>query len=232
MSWAYAKHRFNYTWTLDPSEWNDNIVSFASEMNGNLGEQNWLSVNGGVPFMKQAINDGKAEDDAVARSTGVLYASDPHGFTAYMSEVKQNTRWTPVEGYTIGPFTSRGGLALIVFSFQMHCDVIPAACSGMNFGIEVDGRVFMGSLLGTGDQSNDFLDAAFGATVAGSEVTFDFGSSPSFRAYQEPKMVRLLTYLVPGQHTIRLVARNLFTVTAAVNQYITNGEGFVIDHWA
>jgi hypothetical protein len=196
VSWAYAKHRFAYTWTLDPSEWNDNIVPFASEMNGNLNEQNWSSSGTPIGTM---MSNGLTEFDIIARVFGEKNRVDPLGATSAMFKVPMSTKWTPITT-SEKAFGSRGGLALIIISFQMHCPSVPAEMSGLIFAIEVDGEVRADSLLGTGDQGNDLLDTAFGATVGGGEVDYDFGTSPSFRSEQEPKMVKLLIRVEPGQH--------------------------------
>lgn len=232
MAWGYAKHRFGYTWTLDSDEWNDNIVPFASEMNGGLNEQNWLSLSGADYFMGSAANGGLAEYDTVARVFVDKTSVDPLGATGSMFEIKQSTKWVPITPSTKGPFTSRGGLAQIIISFQMHVPTVATSMSGLNFAIEVDGVVRVDSLLGTGDHGNDFLDNGASVTFAGGTPQFNWGSSPSFRSALEPKMVKCLVRLEQGQHTVRLVARNLFLVGGGAAQYISQIETIVIDCWA
>ncbi len=232
MAWAYPRHKFTYTWTLDPEEWNDNLVVFANEMNGNLNEQNIASTGATYPFMHDIIENSLCQFDVMARLFSKKTRVDPLGTTANMEEIPPTTRWFPIAASKPTTFHSRGGLALILISFQTHFPTMPSGMSGLNFAIEVDGVMRPDTLLGTGDQGNDFLDLAFGATLSGGEVDWDYGTSPSFRAIHEPKMVRGLIRLEPGQHVIRLVARNLFTVTAATAQYISNCETVVIDMWA
>lgn len=227
MAWAYAQHRFAYTWTLDSEEWNDNIVAFANEMNGNLNEQNFASDD----LLLDLMENDLTEFDVMARVFSEKVRVDPLGSTSAMTEVKMSTRWTAIDEGQPDPFVSRGGLCLIIINFQMHCSFSFTGTSGMNFAVEVDGHVMVDSLLGTGDQSNDFLDTAFGATVAGGEVEFDFGTSPSFRSDQEPKQVRCLVELDPGEHTVKLAVRNLFTVNDTAAQFISQIETIVIDCW-
>lgn len=226
MSWGYAAHRFAYAWTLDTEEFNDNLVLFSNEMNGNLNEQNFAET-----CVVDMMTNANTQPDIMARVFAEKTKTNPNGPTGNMERIPPGTRWNPISRGEL-LFVSRGGLAWVIFSFQMHCPSIPAKASGMNFALEVDGVVRMDTLLGTGDQSNDFIDLAFGASVGGGEVEYDYGTSPSFRAEHEPKLVKGLFRLEPGGHRIRLVARNLSSGPNNTPQYISQVEAIALDMWA
>lgn len=226
MSWAYPQNRPSTGLILDNQEFNENLSRYADEVNGNLNEHNF-AVNC-VPNM---IDNGVTEPDIVSRLYSTKNAVNPHAATTSMVEIPRSLSWQGVDG-AAKTIVSRGGLFLVFISFQLHCPTAASAASGLNFCIGLDGSPRMDTLLGTGDQSNDFLDTAFGATVGGGEVTWDFGTSPSFKANQERKLVTGLFRVSPGSHIINLMARNLFTTSGTQNQYISSREVIVLELWA
>lgn len=211
---------------VDVRQVNRLVQGWANEVNGNLNEHNFVD-----DFGANAVANDMAEADVAARLFSKKKKIDPHAATATMFKIPHSTRWSPVDD-SGGTFVSRGGQCLVFISFQLHCPTVPSNQSGTNYCIELDGVPMMDTLLGTGDQSNDFLDTAFGATVSGGQVEFDYGTSPSFRAEQEKHRVTGLFNLTPGEHTIRLLVRNLFTITATPPQYISQREAIFLDLWA
>lgn len=226
MSWVWPRYTLTSGFVVDVDEFNENMSLYASEMNGGLNEQNFQQG-----IMADIIAAGACETDIMARTYAKQTKVDPHAAVSSMEAVPHGTRWVGISA-SEKSIVSRGGPALVIISFQIHCPTIPSGMSGLNFAVEVDGAISANTLLGTGDQSNDYLDTAYGATVGGGEVQYDYGTSPSFLGAQEPKQVVGTVYLTPGPHTIRLAARNLFTVQAAQAQYISQCETIVLELWA
>lgn len=226
MSWAYPKHTFETGDPLDCEAMNDTIAAYASEVNGNLNQHNWQTDTlldlQGLSQVEPSIGLQIYEGGATV---------DPHAATSSMAVAPHRTRWSPIDGTEV-EFTSRGGKAFVIISFQVHQPSVVAASSGLNFAIELDGVVMNDTLLGTGDESNDFLDTALGATVGGGEVTYDYGTSPSIRAAQTKCLVSGVFQLEPGEHIVRLVARNLFTINGTPPQYISQRETIILSMWA
>lgn len=226
MSWTYPRYFLSANYVVDPDEMNENIAMFSTEVNGGLNEQNFQAD------ITQALIEGAlTEYDIMARSYAKQTGVDPHAAVGTMERVPHATRWSGISA-SEKSIVARGGWALVIISFQSRFPTIPSGMSGLNFAIEVDGSVNPNAMLGTGDQGNDFLDTAYGATVGGGEVTYDYGTSPSFLGAQEPKQVVGSVYLTPGPHTIRLAARNLFTIQTAPAQYISQCETIILELWA
>jgi hypothetical protein len=225
MSWAFPVNLFVDGQVLAVDEINENLSIVANELDGHLNEHNW-SVSALANLM--VVNKTVA-NDIVARLISLKIPRDPFGAFVTMYQVPHATGWSPIIDTEI-TFLSQGGLVLLICSFQMHCPSTPAAQSGLNFALEVDGSVRASSLLGTGDQSNDYVDTA--VTAATGAIALSFGTSPSFRADQEPKMVKALVRVAPGEHSARLVARDLFTIDTPPAQFISQAEIVALHLWA
>lgn len=230
MSWAFPKEKFATGYILDSDDYNQNFLSYTQQINGGLNEHNWVDS-----AMNRMLEFGLVEDDVIARVFSEKTKKDPLSAVATHFEVPQATRWNRVTGTAV-TFTSRGGLVWVIASFQCKLQNTPNDQSGLNFALEMDGMTSMGSLLGTGDGSNDYMDRGAGVIEsggipAGTTPTYIYGSSPSVRARFAPIVVDGLFRVTPGEHTAYLVARNLFTAPA-VYQYISQREMIAIDMWA
>lgn len=229
MSWAYPQHRHAGTYVLDNEEYNDNIAVFAAEVDGNLNEHNYEEG-----ILATAISTGRCAEDMVLRVYNDKRPRDPQDYLATGLEIPQASRWTRVDG-TNESFVSRGGKILVVVSFQCHMDANNLTQCGLNFAIELDGQVMASSLLGTGDESNDFIDGGAGFDIEDTTqvpvFVLNYGTSPSFRAIQTPHRVVGVFHVEPGEHEVWLVARNLRTVEEC-DQWITNCETIVLDGWS
>lgn len=229
MSWAYPQHKFSTSLILDCDEFNDNMVAYATEVNGGLNEHN-LSEG----CLYAAMSQGVVEYDVAARLYNRKEPISPVAAVGTMAAIPVVSRWTPVDG-TARTFNSRGGLVLVMIGFQLRVAGPSNNATGLNFCIGLDGIPQLDTLLGTGDQSNDLVDLAKGATVGGGEVEYDYGTSPSFRAAHERHLVKGLLRVEPGPHAIRLFARNLVTPNntgTSTPQYISQREVIVLDMWA
>lgn len=228
--WAFIHHTPTTSYLLDCEEWNDNLAAFSAEYDGNLNEQNWsadvledaVAANQtAMSLAIQAYNNKTARDPHDAETTGLLFLQDE--------------TWKPVENTRLS-WVSRGGKVLVICSFQLHVDVTQVFQTGLNFALELDGQVMNGSLLGSGDMSNDFIDGGGGLELDDldfddiPEFSLNYGTSPSFRGEQTPHQVSGVFDVDPGEHTVQLVARNLKTAIYSV-QYFTNRETLVLDGW-
>lgn len=229
MSWAFLHHRHGLTMLLDNEEYNDNIAVWASEVDGNLNEHNYAER-----ILEAVVAGGFAAMSLGLRAYNNKQARDPQDYAATGLEVPQSERWNRVED-TDDLFVSRGGKVMVIMSFQCHMDPLSTDATGLNFAIELDGQVMASSLLGTGDESNDFVDGGIGYSLedvlAPPVFQLNYGTSPSFRAVQTPHRVVGVFHVEPGEHQIWLVARNLRTVESC-NQWITNCEAIILDGWS
>jgi hypothetical protein len=230
MSWVIAPRKLTVSSLLDLEDVNDIFSAFGDELCGNLNEHNWSDG---------AFNDiwlaGKAAASFAITAYSEVQRVDPHAAVGSLTEIPQGTRWVAVPG-TEQTIKSQGGKALLIYSFQATLNVGTGAYSqsGLNFCIEVDGVPMLEALLGGGDLSNDALDRGFNVVASGgsgSGFTISYGGSPSFRASQVPLLAKCVANFSPGYHTIRLLARNLFT-TRDVYQYISSFELIALDMWA
>lgn len=224
--WTLPRKRHSAGYVLDLVEFNANMTQFANEVDGGLNEHNFAT--GAIDRFFGAA--GTLYDEDIGISIHFLKPNvlDPHLAVANLITLPHSTSWNPVAG-VLKTFVSHGGTALVLIPFQITCPAPAAMQSGLNFAIGFDGAVQMQSLLGSGDLSNDFKDPGEGVTVAGSQVSFDYGTSPSVRAVQMKLMVSGLIRIPPGRHTIQLYSRNLFTVSGTPSQYLSQHEIIVIE---
>ena len=226
MAWALPKEKLTSGYILDADDFNANIASFVQEYDGNLNEQNFNAT-----CLEQAMRAGKAADDIAVRLYSRKTPISPQGATGPMFEIPQTPSWVEVGG-TVKNFTSPGGMALVIISFQLTTPGAVVIQSGLNFCVELDGAAQMNSLLGTGDQGNEFMATGEGYTVGGGDITFDAGTSPSVRARQMRHQVKGTYRLSPGEHTVRLLARNLFVQQdAAQSQFVSQRETIILHGW-
>lgn len=225
MAWAYPVEKFVSSYVLDMEDFNTNLAVFADEADGNLNEHNW-SINALAYLM--TVSKTVANDIAM-RFYDTQTALAPMGALGTLTQLQHNTRWVPIDGMS-KTFASPGGVIMVIASFQLRCTGFPAGQSGLNFILEVDGVPQANSLLGTGDQSNEYIDSSVG--TSGGTIALTFGTSPSFKAEHEPKMIKGHYRLEPGEHTVRVLARNLFTITAPIAQFVSQRELIILHMWA
>lgn len=223
MSWQFQRHAWSTSYLLDCEEWNDNVAAFVGETDGNLNEHNFENRMLALPVSESrgAAGVGYASDGIGVQTSVAVFGS---GFLAGGRVLAQSEAWKTVG--TELPFVSRGGKVCVIISFQMGMQVTLTLQSGLNFCVGLDGAPVMSSLLGTGDQGNDFLDGGAGGSVP----VYSFGTSPSFRARHTAHQVTAVFEVSPGEHTVTLLYRNLFAVSACV-QNMDNCEIIVLDGW-
>lgn len=215
VSWVIGNRRLSNTYLLDVDEINDVFSPWSNEL-VSLNEHNWTDQ----AFEDIVNNDLAAPDFALS----IYQDISERNFTSGV-QIAQSTRWINVPNSSI-TFSSDGGKALIIYSFQLVMQTYYADQSGLNFCIEVDGTPMLNGMLGSGDLQNDVVDQGFAIFYLTS-----VGSSPSFKSLGMPLRVQVLADLAPGRHEVRLLARNLYTGTTD-NQFVCNCEGIVIDMWA
>lgn len=226
MSWVIGNRRIANTYLLDVDEINDVFLPFTNELTA-LNEHNWTDG-----AFEAIVVNSLAEPDFAIQAHQIIHEREWESPGTTGISVPQATRWSAIPG-TTQTFNSSGGKALIIYSFQLGTGTYLQDQSGLNFCIEVDGTPMLDGLLGTGDVQNDRIDKGIGAIFSGSgsAITGTYGSSPSFKSRAMPLRVQVLANLSPGRHTVRLLARNLFTDDSAY-QFICNCEGIVLDMWA
>jgi hypothetical protein len=227
MSWAYPKEKISASYVLDCDDFNANIAAWAAELDGNLNEHNWYAsaLHNAMVTLEQCA------DDIAIRVYHRIRTADPTAAaTATWFEIPHGTQWSAIELDNDGSdditFTSRGGKMEAFFQFNLHCDNPGTKQSGVIFCVELDGAPLMNALIGTGDDSNDFVP------VDGVTPTTDWDTSASFRADAFPMRVKVSANLQPGQHVVRLLARNLYQRDVVPSQYISQVNSIILDLWA
>ena len=227
VSWVIGNRRIANTYLLDVDEINDVFSPWTNELTA-LNEHNWTDG-----ALEGIVTNSLADSDFAIEMHQVIREREWESPGTTGVSIPQSTRWSTVPG-TSHTFNSNGGKALIIYSFQLGTGTILQDQSGLNFCIEVDGTPMLNSLLGTGDLQNDRIDKGISAIFssgASTAITGTYGSSPSFKSRAMAIRVQLITDITPGRHTVRLLARNLFTDDTAY-QFICNCELIVIDAWA
>lgn len=219
MSWGYPREKFSTSYIMDCDDFNANIAAWSHETDGNLNEHNFAAGTALASSMDKAT-DGIAVK--LLHSKNEVDPTASGGTLGY--EVPHSINWTPIEDCDI-EFSSVGESLLVVYSFQLNN---PGGTnqSGLLFCIELDGAPMMNSLIGTGDESNDYTNPA---DVPDQEYNFDTG--PAMRASSVPLMVKGTYKLPPGRHRTRLLARNLHLIDDTPLQYISQREVLVMKAW-
>lgn len=226
MSWAFPPSKFSTAYVLDQEVFNDGVLAFSTETDGNLNEQNF-AINTLADAM--SASPSQTEDDIGMRIFQAATEVNPHAATSSMFKIPQFTRWSVVDGSKI-EFTSPGGKIFVIIDLQLHCPLVADESCGTNYCIELDGAPQMNSLLGTGDISNEFIDT--GLSVGAFDAEFNYGTSPAMRATQKKLQVKGSYTIAPGVHTVRLLVRNLVAVAAAPSQFISQHETIILHLWA
>ncbi len=209
--WRFVEHPIADQDVIDVDVLNDNLGAVAEELGGSINENNWLAGS------LAAVQDQWSWDIALA-SYYTYEERDPND-TLNGYEFPQSTGWIP-GGTSELTFTNRSGLFTVTSSFQLGNgtpDPISLKQTGIQFAIEIDGSVMWESLLGGGDISNDYVEpgSMFSGAIGGST-----GSGPAIRQAFAAICLEYQGYLPGGNHTVRVVTRNLSVVNQGVRQFI------------
>lgn len=201
MSIVYPRYKVTAGDPLDGDAVSDILQDFASEIDGNLGEQNW--DQGGFTSL-----DNDMEVDAVARLDHYAVAVDwttlnGDGEPAYGQAnrilVPMILAWSSLIRRSLT--TCRGGTYRMVASFQLDAGQTSNAATywqelaGCTFAFRVDGAIYEESTAGGVERSND---------ATGEAVGWDIGTYT----------MTLAVPLPPGNHIIELVGRPARVATA------------------
>lgn len=219
MAWAFPREKFSSGYVLDCDDFNANVSAWAQETDGNLNEHNFIAGTTLTNSMDQA-SDGIAMK--VLHRKNEVSPTGSGGTLGY--DVPHSVNWAPIEDTDV-EFNTVGESLFIIYSFQLN-NPGGSFASGLVFCIEVDGAPQMNSLLGTGDESNDFVNAN---DDAGQEYNFDSGASA--RSSASGFMVKCSCRVSPGHHTVRLLARNLHMINGTVSQTISQRETIIMKLW-
>ena len=218
MAWYFPPNQFIASEVLDIDDFNGNLAAVHRELGGELNEQNFTTA-----CLKDA--EAKWATDIALEFSLTRTERDPHDLAAVVS-VPVTMTWTPVDTRTVG--ATIGGKALIIYSLQMTNPTAATRQPGQNFCIEVDGTPYLDSLIGSGDQTNDWIEhGAFKFEGAGG-VSADQATGPGFKGDYRPYVCELVTYLPPGDHTVRLLSRNIDTCDGTIYQKVASVEGIVM----
>lgn len=223
MGWIVGSKRLANTYFLDVDEINDVFRPWTDALS-DLNEHNWSES-----AFEQIVENDLAEPGFAIVTHSVITEREWDPVPGSGVSVRQSTAWTVVPDSEI-EFQSAGGSLLIIYSFAFISGTLGQDQSGLNFAIEVDGVPLFDSLLGTGDLSNDFVDKGVSVTGGAGGWTATYGSSPSFKSRALPLRCQTVFKCQPGKHTVKLLARNLYT-DAEAYQWIANCEGIVLDMW-
>lgn len=240
MSWAYPRHPFLDGAVLDVDAFNETVARYAWEVNS-LTEANFASDS-----LNELQDGGHVANDAAMS----IFVSRPSALgrdpftTAHRVDLTKSVAWERVPGMS-KTFDSRGGMALILASFQISNNA-NALHPGSMFCIGLDDVPRLESLLGGGDASNDtrsrpVLRYGFptdpgtsneppGAPTAPSANYR--GTGPAFKSGQLALCTHLLTYLPPGRHIVDLRSKNVYMDAADFSQVMSQRQIFVFDLWA
>lgn len=225
--WTLPRFRHAASYVMDMDEFNTNMTQFANQVDGGLNEHNWANN-----ALVNILTADKVDEDIALNVYNTKLAIDPATAVGSLTKLRHSTSWSPVTGAS-ATFTSHGGKAMVFISFQLVTVFTALEVPPLNFAIGLDGVVQQNALLGTGDPSNDFMETGTDATVAGGQVELDFGTAPGFRGVREKLLVTGLIDIAPGQHTIQLFSRNLYTRNTATppEQYIAGYEVIMLKMW-
>lgn len=219
MSWYFPPRPVIASEFLDIDAWNLNFGAVHAELGGELNEHNF----------EMACLDGaeaKWADDIALDIAHITQELDPYN-TATQLDVPVTMTWTPVDG-SDRSYTTAGGKVLVIYSFQMTSATAATRQPGQNFCIEIDGIPYIDCLIGGGDQTNDWVQVgAYKFEASGVAPSVDPAGGPGFKGDHRAYVCEMVAVLPPGEHTFRLLSRNIDTVDGTIYQKVSNVEGIV-----
>jgi len=207
MSLVYPRSKVTTGDPLDADAVSDILQDFASEIGGNLGEQNW--AEGGFTSL-----DDDMEVDAVSRLDHYAVEVDWTSFNADGEPASGRTNrilvpmvlnWSSLIRRSLT--TCRGGTYRMVVSFQLDAGETSNSAAyweelaGCTFAFRVDGAVYEESIAGGVERSND---------ATGEAVGWDIGTYT----------MTLAVPLPPGNHVFEFVGHPV-RIAGAVSTSIT-----------
>jgi len=226
MSWAYPPYKPTTSQVLDLDRFNENLASYAYEVDGNLNEHNFASTN----FVDTLISSDKAQPDIGMRIYRSETADDPRDAPASGINLPASVGWAPALNTAV-EFNCPAGQLYINISFQFSSDeLILDQGMGIQFAIELDGSAQLNSILGATDLGNE--------TVTLTSIDPPYGtknnSNPSFRATYYPFLCKGVYRVMAGYHKVRLVYRNVPVLPNGIPeiQWISNRETICLWTWS
>lgn len=223
----------NYGDILDVRQLNDVFVWAADAISGGLDETVW---SGDFVNLDGVVEAGAwcrffvCDEPATVTSARVLAPQ------TYFDTVPYSFTWRAVDKYDL-VITSRGAKTLLIFwgGVSNRPTSGNQDYPGIMLGIEVDGVLQPDSVFGSGDWGNDRQEETAGTTGTingqGVDWTFLSGTGPGYRGRWCPYRLTSLVDLSPGEHTVRLVYRNI-SRGYAPSQYIDAGGSVAMEIWA
>lgn len=186
MSWKFPRHPIQSGRVPNVDDTNANFREFTEEIGGKLNEQNWH---------KDAVDS----HSQIARKAAFVwhYARSSHinflgGDTSGRFELKQTPEWQAISRCSLSIATAE--CLLYINAAWQVASIAVANLVDQNemmamFGIRVDGLVIPESIIGTGEERNDFAGGvAYGGIPLASSIVLPVSS---------------------GVHTIDLVGRGM-----------------------
>ena len=208
MPWYYPPQPVIASEVLDIEVINRNLHAWQMEVGGELNEHN-IAEDG------LSGDTHEAEDGLSAAFHSEKDRVDPYGGS--QTDIEHVIYWSDLDGME-KTFVTKGGKVLLVASFQLGRPSFSSdpRQSGLMFAFEVDGSVLFGSLCGSGDLSNDIVAGGTGLTFTpdAGGYTIDWGTGPGLRRAYFPVVLEKVVHLTPGEHTVKVVSRNLATLNS------------------
>lgn len=221
MSWVFPKSLFRTGTVYDWLEFDEQLVVYSSEVNGFLNEHNF----------DESIGSDLRTNDSLLESVAVRLVNTSDHVDVYteasLDPIPNTEQWHPVTGTTM-TLRSRGGAMYATYSFQVvFYDMVAGEGPGLQFAIELDGSVQYNTLLGSGDLSNDYFEDD---DIDSSELSAASGGG-SVKARLSPHCVEGFFPIDAGPHTVKLVARNPYSLRSGTRQeqYIGCFEGIIME---
>lgn len=215
---------------LDLDVINSTLQALQSEFSGELNEHNFSADTlresidpSDVLILGQRVEDGFA---IVAHQV----AEERNPFIAGSRELMaKSTSWEPLNGAEI-EFDGFGGNVWLVASWQTHHSAA-IRTSGFMYAFEIDGNVYPDAMIGSGDTGNDLWRQGVVPSGFSVPTANDWETGPAFVAIACPYVLELVTYLPPGRHTIKLVARQLEVDNLSSSHSVSQVELNAFELW-
>jgi hypothetical protein len=224
MGVVFPKRRIRNTETVDPEDFNKNLLPFAEAAEARLNEHNWATeafdasttdrdyFSGNIGFtVRKAVQDvdHTAVDNGDPKADAIIAAEGAGGF-----EINHTATWATVSDAEL-TFDTIGGMALIFAQavYWTTCDeeateyFVSEHDPGIQLAIRVDGAIIPESVTGSAESTNELNDADNSTGIVGVD--------------QIPVTISLRTLepLGPGRHTVELVVRLCGPQTATTDAH-------------